>query len=100
VEVATGSKEHATLIAALQAANLVTTLKGKGLFTAFAPANDAFSKLPDGTLDNLLMSENKSQLAGILTYHVTVGILNASAVLAEIKKSGGKAVLTTVHEVN
>jgi len=96
VEVASGSKEHTTLVTALKAADLVTTLKGKGPFTVFAPTNDAFSKLPDGTVDNLLMPENKSQLAGILTYHVVAGNLDANAVSAAIKKGGGKAVLTTV----
>jgi len=96
VDVTAESKEHTTLVAALKAADLVATLKGKGPFTVFAPTNGAFSKLPDGTVDSLLMSENQSQLAGILTYHVVAGNLNANAVLAAIKKGGGKAVLTTV----
>jgi len=96
VEVASGSKEHTTLVTALKAADLVTTLKGKGPFTVFAPTNNAFSKLPAGTVDNLLMAENKSQLAGILTYHVVPGNLDANAVLAAIKKGGGITVLTTV----
>jgi len=96
VEVAAGSKEHTTLVAAIKAADLVTTLKGQGPFTVFAPTNDAFAKLPAGTLDNLLMPKNKSKLAGILTYHVVAGNLNAKAVMAAIKDGGGKAVLTTV----
>jgi len=96
VDVAAGSKEHTTLVAAVKAADLVTTLKSKGPFTVFAPTNDAFAKLPAGAVDNLLEQENKPALAGILTYHVVAGNLNSSAVLAAIKEGGGKAVLTTV----
>ncbi len=96
VDVAAGSKAHTTLVEAVKAADLVTTLKGAGPFTVFAPTNDAFAKLPSGTLANLLMPENKAALAGILTYHVVAGNLDAKAVLAAIKKGGGKAVLTTV----
>lgn len=96
VDVAAGSKAHTTLVAAVKAADLVTTLKSKGPFTVFAPTNDAFAKLPAGTVDDLLKPENKATLAGLLTYHVIAGNLNAIAVLAAIKKSGGKAVLTTV----
>jgi len=96
VDVAVGSKAHTTLVAAVKAADLVTTLKGKGPFTVFAPTNNAFAKLPAGTLDDLLKSENKSKLAGILTYHVVAGNLDAKAVMAAIEEGGGKAVLTTV----
>ncbi len=96
VDVAVGSKAHTTLVAAVKAADLVTTLKSKGPFTVFAPTNDAFAKLPAGTVENLLKPENKSKLAGILTYHVVAGNLDAKSVLAAIKKGGGKAVLTTV----
>ncbi len=96
VDVATGSKVHTTLVAAVKAADLVATLKSKGPFTVFAPTNDAFVKLPAGTVDNLLNSENKAALAGILTYHVVAGNLDAKAVLAAIKKGGGKVVLVTV----
>lgn len=96
VDVAISSKAHTTLVAALKAADLVTTLKGKGPFTVFAPTNDAFAKLPEGTVDNLLKPENKSKLAGILTYHVVAGNLDAKAVLDAIKKGNGKVVLTTV----
>ena len=96
VDVAAGSKAHTTLVAAVKAADLVTTLKSAGPFTVFAPTNDAFAKLPAGTVDNLLKPENKAALTGILTYHVVAGNLNAKAVLAAIKKGGGKAVLTTV----
>ena len=96
VDVASGSEDHSTLVTAIKAADLVTTLKGKGPFTVFAPTNNAFANLPDGTLDNLLEPANKSKLAGLLTYHVVAGNFNEKAILAEIKKGGGKAVLTTV----
>ena len=96
VDVAEGSKNHTTLVAAIKAADLVTTLKSKGPFTVFAPTNDAFAKLPSGTVDNLPKPENKAALAGILTYHVVAGNLDAKAVLAAIKQGGGSAVLTTV----
>ena len=96
VEVVAGSANHTTLLAAVKAADLVATLQSKGPFTVFAPTNDAFAKLPAGTVDNLLKPENKAALAGILTYHVVAGNLDAKAVLAAIKKGGGKAVLTTV----
>lgn len=97
VGVAAGSKDHTTLVAAVKAADLVATLQGKGPFTVFAPTNDAFNKLPAGTVENLLKPENKASLASILTYHVVAGKLDASAVLAAIEKGNGKAVLTTVN---
>ena len=96
VDVAAGSKDHTTLVAAVGAADLVSTLKSAGLFTVFAPTNAAFAKLPAGTVDNLLKPENKATLAGILTYHVVAGNLDAKAVMAAIKKGKGKVVLTTV----
>jgi uncharacterized surface protein with fasciclin (FAS1) repeats len=96
VDVAVSSKAHTTLVAAVKAAGLVETLKGKGPFTVFAPTNGAFAKLPAGTVETLLKPENKARLAGILTYHVVAGNLNAKAVMAAIKKGKGKAVLTTV----
>jgi uncharacterized surface protein with fasciclin (FAS1) repeats len=96
VDVAAGSKDHTTLVAAVKAAELVETLKSKGPFTVFAPTNDAFAKLPEGTVETLLKPENKSKLAGILTYHVVAGKLDAKAVLAAIKKGKGTAVLATV----
>jgi len=96
VDIAIGSDDHTTLVAAVKAADLVTTLKGKGPFTVFAPTNAAFDKLPEGTVANLLKPENKAQLAKILTYHVVSGNLDAAAVIAAIKKGKGKAVLTTV----
>ena len=96
VDVAAGSKDHTTLVAAVGAADLVSTLKSAGPFTVFAPTNAAFAKLPAGTVDNLLKPENKATLAGILTYHVVAGNLDAKAVTAAIKKGKGKVVLTTV----
>jgi uncharacterized surface protein with fasciclin (FAS1) repeats len=96
VDVAAGSKDHTTLVAAVKAADLVETLKGQGPFTVFAPTNEAFEKLPAGTVETLLKPENKKALTGILTYHVVAGNLDAKAVLAAIKKGKGKATLTTV----
>ena len=96
VDVAAGSKDHTTCGTAIKAADLVNTLKGKGPFTVFAPTNAAFAKLPAGTLDNLLKPENKAKLAGILTYHVVSGNLDAAKVMSAIKSGQGKAVLTTV----
>lgn len=96
VDIAIGSADHSTLVAAVKAADLVTTLKGKGPFTVFAPTNAAFGKLPAGTVENLLKPENKAQLAKILTYHVVSGNLDAAAVVAAIKSGNGKAVVSTV----
>lgn len=96
VDVAAGSPAHTTLVAAVKAAGLVETLKGKGPFTVFAPTNDAFGKLPAGTVETLLKPEAKAALTGILTYHVVAGKLDAKAVGDAIKAGGGKAVLTTV----
>ena len=96
VDIAIGSADHTTLVAAVKAADLVTTLKGKGPFTVFAPTNAAFDKLPAGTVDGLLKPENKAQLAKILTYHVVSGNIDAAAVVEAIKSGNGKAVLTTV----
>ena len=97
VDIAAGSADHTTLVAAVKAADLVETLKSAGPFTVFAPTNDAFAKLPAGTVESLLLPENKSKLAGILTYHVVAGNIDAAAVLAAIKKGKGKVVLTTVN---
>ncbi len=96
VDIAIGSADHTTLVAAVKAADLVTTLKGSGPFTVFAPTNAAFGKLPEGTVNNLLKPENKATLSKILTYHVVSGNLDAAAVLAAIKGGNGKVVLTTV----
>ena len=97
VEVAAGSKDHTTLVAAVKAAGLVETLSGKGPFTVFAPTNAAFNKLPKGTVENLLKPANLKTLQGILTYHVVAGKLDSKAVAAAIKAGKGKAVLTTVQ---
>lgn len=96
VDVAVGSKEHTTLVAAVTAADLVTVLQGAGPFTVFAPVNAAFDKLPAGTVTNLLKPENKATLAKILTYHVVAGSVDAAAVVKAINDGKGKAVLTTV----
>ena len=73
VDTASAAGSFKTLVAAVKAAGLVDTLKGKGPFTVFAPTDEAFAKLPNGTLDNLLKPENKKQLVAILTYHVVPG---------------------------
>ena len=96
VDVAAGSKDHTTLVAAVKAAKLVETLKGSGPFTVFAPTNAAFEKLPAGTVETLLKPENMTTLGGILTYHVVSGNLDAASVMSAIKEGNGKAVLPTV----
>ena len=80
VDVAIGAPQFSTLVAAVQAADLVDTLKGAGPFTVFAPTNDAFAKLPAGTVENLLKPENKAQLVAMLTYHVLPGKVMAADV--------------------
>jgi len=97
VDIAIGSKDHTTLVAAVKAAGLVETLKGKGPFTVFAPTNAAFDKLPKGTVENLLKSENKAALSGVLTYHVVSGNISSKALVELIKKGGGKVVVKTVN---
>lgn len=96
VDNAVNSKDHTTLVAAVKAAGLVETLKSKGPFTVFAPVNSAFSALPAGTVETLLKPENKSKLAGILTYHVVAGNMDAAAIEKAIKAGNGKATLKTV----
>lgn len=78
VDVAIGSPDHTTLVAAVTAAGLVETLKGTGPFTVFAPTNAAFSALPAGTVDGLLKPESKEKLTSILTYHVVAGAVKAA----------------------
>jgi uncharacterized surface protein with fasciclin (FAS1) repeats len=97
VENAVNSKDHTTLVAAVKAAGLVSTLEGPGPFTVFAPTNEAFDKLPAGTVDTLLKPENLDQLKKILTYHVVAGKLTAKDIAHQIKAGGGKAMLTTVE---
>ena len=91
------SKDHTTLVAAVAAAGLVETLKGKGPFTVFAPTNGAFAKLPDGTVENLLKPESKAMLTSVLTYHVIPGKLDSDAIAKAIKAGKGKAELKTVN---
>jgi uncharacterized surface protein with fasciclin (FAS1) repeats len=97
VDNAVNSKDHTTLVAAVKAAGLVETLKGKGPFTVFAPTNAAFAALPAGTVDTLLKPENKGTLTAVLTYHVVPGNLDAKALAAKIKAGKGSASLTTVQ---
>ena len=96
VDAAVASADHTTLVAAVKAAGLVDTLKGKGPFTLFAPTNAAFAKLPAGTVENLLKPENKATLTKILTTHVVAGKLDAAGVVKAIKAGNGKTILTTV----
>lgn len=95
VDNAVKSKDHTTLVAAVQAAGLVETLKGKGPFTVFAPVNNAFEDLPEGTVETLLKPENKATLSKVLTYHVVAGKMDYTAIAA-ITKGKGKATLKTV----
>ena len=81
VGVAAGNEAFSTLVAAVKAAGLVDTLKGKGPFTVFAPTNEAFDKLPKGTVESLLKPENKAKLVAILTYHVVAGNVKAADVV-------------------
>ncbi|MDQ6623946.1 MAG: fasciclin domain-containing protein [Verrucomicrobiota bacterium] len=97
VENASKSKDHTTLVAAVKAAGLVQTLEGKGPFTVFAPTNEAFEKLPAGTVDTLLKPENKKKLTGILTYHVVAGKMTAADLGKAIKAGNGSASLKTVN---
>jgi uncharacterized surface protein with fasciclin (FAS1) repeats len=96
IENAVNSPDHTTLVAAVKAAGLVDTLSGAGPFTVFAPTNEAFAKLPAGTVDTLLKPENKDQLVKILTYHVVSGKVTSKDLMKMIKKGGGKAELKTV----
>ncbi|HLM60261.1 MAG TPA: fasciclin domain-containing protein [Pyrinomonadaceae bacterium] len=96
VDNAVNSKDHTTLVAAVKAAGLVETLKGKGPFTVFAPTNAAFNMLPAGTVDTLLQPSNKGTLTKVLTYHVVAGNMDSKKIAKAIKKGNGKATLTTV----
>ena len=97
VENAVNSKDHTTLVAAVKAAGLVETLQSKGPFTVFAPTNAAFEKLPAGTVETLVMPENKETLTKILTYHVVPGRISSKDLMAWIKKNGGKYMAKTVQ---
>jgi uncharacterized surface protein with fasciclin (FAS1) repeats len=96
VENAVNSADHTTLVAAVKAAGLVDTLKGKGPFTVFAPVNSAFAALPSGTVETLLRPENKGTLTKVLTYHVVAGKMDAKSLMKAIKKGNGTAELRTV----
>ncbi len=100
VEVAVGSDDFSTLVAAVKAAGLVETLSGDGPFTVFAPTNEAFAKLPEGTVANLLKPENKDKLVSILTYHVVPGKVMAKDVvnLTEAKTVQGSKVKIKVED--
>jgi uncharacterized surface protein with fasciclin (FAS1) repeats len=90
------SADHTTLVTAVRAAGLVHSLKGPGVFTVFAPTNEAFAKLSAGAVENLLKPENKDALTKVFTYHVVAGRLSASDLKKQIKAGGGQANLKTV----
>ena len=97
VEVASANENFSTLVAAVTAAGLGETLSSEGPFTVFAPTNDAFAKLPAGTVDTLLKPENLEKLKSILTYHVISGKFDAATVIEAIKKNNNKYTVTTVQ---
>ena len=97
VENAVNSKDHTTLVAAVKAAGLVDTLSSPGPFTVFAPTNEAFKKLPAGTVESLVKPESKAVLTKILTYHVVPGKLSAQDLADKVDQGGGKAALKTVE---
>ena len=96
IQNAVNSKDHTTLVAAVKAAGLVQTLEGPGPFTVFAPTNEAFAKLPAGTVENLLKPENKATLVKVLTYHVVAGRMTAAGLMKAVKDGEGAAKLKTV----
>ncbi len=100
IDNAVNSADHTTLVAAVQAAGLVETLKTDGPFTVFAPTNDAFAALPEGTVANLLLPENKEMLTKILTYHVVSGKFDSKTVAEAITANGGEFTITTVSGGN
>ncbi|MGN6247593.1 MAG: fasciclin domain-containing protein [Ginsengibacter sp.] len=100
VENAVNSKDHTTLVAAVKAAGLVPTLESAGPFTVFAPTNEAFDKLPKGTVPTLLKPENKARLTSILTYHVVPGKLSSAELMKMVKMQNGKTTLKTVQGDN
>jgi uncharacterized surface protein with fasciclin (FAS1) repeats len=97
VKNAANSPINKTLVAAVKAGGLVDTLNSPGPFTVFAPTDDAFAKLPAGTVDTLVKPENKDTLDKILTYHVVAGRISSRQLAGMIKKGGGKATLKTVQ---
>jgi uncharacterized surface protein with fasciclin (FAS1) repeats len=94
---AMATPDLSTLVSALQAADMAQTLKAEGDYTVFAPTNEAFSKVPKATLDNLMKPENKEQLQKLLQYHVLQGKMNAADVLAKIKEANNKLEVTTLN---
>ena len=96
IENAVNSKDHTTLVAAVKAAGLVETLQSAGPFTVFAPTNEAFGKLPAGTVETLVKPENKATLTKILTYHVVAGRMTSKDLMKAIKGGKGTATLKTV----
>jgi uncharacterized surface protein with fasciclin (FAS1) repeats len=97
VETAMSTGVHNTLVAAVKAADLVDTLSSPGPFTVFAPTDDAFAKLPAGTVETLVKPENKGTLTSILTYHAVAGKVTAGDLVKLINDNGGKATITTVQ---
>src|SRR5204862_1584526 len=97
IQTAVNSKDHTTLVAAVKAAGLVETLEGRGPFTVFAPTNAAFGKLPAGTVDTLVMPENKTTLTKILTYHVVPGRLETASLTEGKKLQNAEAEELTAH---
>ena len=97
VQNAVNSADHTTLVAAVKAGGLVDTLSGPGPFTVFAPTNEAFGKLPAGTVDTLVKPENKAALVKILTYHVVAGRMTAADLSKLVADGMGKAMLKTVE---
>ncbi len=100
VGVAAGNDNFTTLVVAVKAADLVETLSSEGPFTVFAPVNDAFAALPDGTVAGLLKPESKAALTGILTYHVVAGKYEAAAVIEAINGNNGAFTVATVQGGN
>lgn len=96
VDIAVGSPDHTTLVAAVTAAGLVETLSGDGKFTVFAPTNDAFAKLPEGTVDTLLLPESKATLTKVLTAHVVAGEIRSADLVEKIKAHHGRFNFQTV----
>jgi uncharacterized surface protein with fasciclin (FAS1) repeats len=97
IENAVNSKDHTTLVAAVQAAGLVDTLSGPGPFTVFAPVNAAFEALPAGTVDSLLKPDMKDTLTKVLTYHVVAGMYSAADLMQKAESMGGEVTLQTVE---
>ncbi len=99
VDVAAGAGSFKTLVTAVQAAGLVETLSGEGPFTVFAPTDDAFAKLPDGTVESLLKPENKEKLTSILTYHVVAGkVLAADVKPGQVKTVNGQSAAIKIED--